>query len=127
MNNRAAFVETEKGHIVVRDAEIAELGKGEVLVKVHACAIQPADSKVAKLAILKVEYPAVLGSPVAGVVEAVGSGVTNISVGSRVVCGTKIFSQKKAKFGGLQRFSIVDASEIIEVSLCVVLDWRTLR
>jgi NADPH:quinone reductase-like Zn-dependent oxidoreductase len=116
MNNRAAFLETAKGEIVVRNAEIAELEEGEVLVKVQACAIQPADVKVAKFAMIPVEYPSVLGSPVGGVVEAVGSGVTTVSVGERVVSGTKIFSQKKAKYGGLQRYTIVDASEVIEVS-----------
>jgi NADPH:quinone reductase-like Zn-dependent oxidoreductase len=66
-----------------------------------------------------VEYPAVLGSPVAGVVKAIGAGVSKVEVGDRVVCGTKIFSHKKAKYGGLQRFSVVDESEIVEVSfLC---------
>jgi NADPH:quinone reductase-like Zn-dependent oxidoreductase len=64
-----------------------------------------------------VEYPAVLGSPVAGVVEAIGAGVSKVAVGERVVCGTKIFSHKKAKYGGLQRFSVVDASEIFKGSL----------
>ena len=34
MSNKAAFVETAKGQIVVRDAEIAQPGDGEVLVKV---------------------------------------------------------------------------------------------
>lgn len=65
---------------------------------------------------IPVEYPAVLGSPVAGTVEALGTGVSKIKVGERVVCGTKIFVHKKAKYGGLQRFSIVDASEVVEVS-----------
>jgi NADPH:quinone reductase-like Zn-dependent oxidoreductase len=63
-----------------------------------------------------VEYPAVLGSPVAGIVEAVGTGVNNVTVGERIVCGTKIFSHKRAKYGGLQRFTVVDESEVIEVS-----------
>jgi NADPH:quinone reductase-like Zn-dependent oxidoreductase len=116
MNNRAAFLETEKGKIVVRDAATAEPGEGEVLVKVQACAIQPADEKVAKSAMMPMEYPTVVGSPVAGVVEAVGSGVTKVSVGERVVCGTKLFVHKKARYGGLQRYCIVDASEVIEVS-----------
>jgi NADPH:quinone reductase-like Zn-dependent oxidoreductase len=116
MNNRAAFLESEKGSIVVRDAGISEPGPGEVLVKVFACAIQPADAKVAKLAVMKVEYPAVLGSPVAGVVEAIGADVTKVSIGERVVCGTKIFTHKKALYGGMQRFTIVDESEIVEVS-----------
>jgi NADPH:quinone reductase-like Zn-dependent oxidoreductase len=116
MTNRAAFLETEKGKIIVRDAETPEPGEGEVLVKVQACAIQPADEKVAKYAMIPMEYPTVLGSPVAGLVEAVGSGVTKVSVGERVVCGTKIFVHKKAQYGGLQRYTIVDASEVIEVS-----------
>jgi NADPH:quinone reductase-like Zn-dependent oxidoreductase len=63
-----------------------------------------------------IEYPGVLGSPVAGVVEAIGASVSKVAKGDRVVCGTKIFSHKKAKYGGLQRFSVVDESEIVEVS-----------
>ncbi|CAO2653525.1 Nn.00g029360.m01.CDS01 [Neocucurbitaria sp. VM-36] len=115
MSNKAAFVETAKGQILVRDAEIAQPGNGEVLVKVHACAIQPADSKVAKLAMIPVEYPAILGSPVAGIVEALGAGVSKVTVGERVVCSTKVFAHKKAKYGGLQRYTVVDESEIVEI------------
>ncbi|KAF2028354.1 GroES-like protein [Setomelanomma holmii] len=115
MSNRAAFLETAKGKFTVRDTERPEPGDGEVLVKVQACAIQPADEKVAKLAMIPVEYPAVLGSPVAGVVEALGAGVNKVAVGDRVVCGTKIFTHKKVKYGGLQRFSVVDESEIVEI------------
>jgi NADPH:quinone reductase-like Zn-dependent oxidoreductase len=116
MSNRAAFVEREKGPVIVRNAEISEPGEGEVLIKVDACAIQPADAKVAKLAMIPVDYPGVVGGPVAGVVEALGAGVTKVAVGERVVSSTKVFVHKKAKYGGLQRFSIVDASEVIEVS-----------
>jgi NADPH:quinone reductase-like Zn-dependent oxidoreductase len=117
MSNRAAFIESVKGSVVVRDADISEPGQGEVLVKVFACAIQPADAKVAKMAMIPVEYPAIVGSPIAGLVEAVGAGVTKISVGERIVSGTKVFTQKKAKYGGLQRFSIVDESEVVEASM----------
>ena len=65
------------------------------------------------------EYPAVLGSPVAGIVEAFGADVTKVAVGDRIVCGTKVFVAKKAKYGGLQRFSVVDESEVVEVSICI--------
>lgn len=116
MSNRAAFVESAKGAIIVRDADVPEPEEKEVLIKVQACAIQPADAKVAKLAIMPMEYPVVLGSPVAGVVEALGSSVTKVAVDDRVVCGTKIFVGKKAKYGGLQRFTIVDESEVLVVS-----------
>ena len=119
MSNRAAFVESAKGQIIVRDAETVQPEAKEVLIKVQACAIQPADSKVAKLAIMPMEYPAVLGSPVAGIVEAIGADVTKVAVGDRIVCGTKVFVAKKAKYGGLQRFSVVDESEVVEVSICI--------
>jgi NADPH:quinone reductase-like Zn-dependent oxidoreductase len=124
MSNRAAFVEEVKGQIVVRDADISEPEEKEVLIKVHACAIQPADAKVAKLAMVAVDYPAVLGSPVAGVVEKLGPGVTKVAVGDRIVCGTKIFVAKKSKYGGLQRFSIVDESEIVQVSAASAIHGR---
>ena len=39
MSNRAAFLETVKGEFRFCDADLAEPGEGEVLVKVHACAI----------------------------------------------------------------------------------------
>ncbi|KAF9693378.1 hypothetical protein EKO04_008818 [Ascochyta lentis] len=115
MSNRAAFIETEKSSVTVHDGEIVQPGQGEVLIKVQACAIQPADAKVAKQAIMPVEYPAILGSPVAGTVEVVGAGVTKVFVGQRVVCGTKIFTHKKARYGGLQRFTVVDESEILGI------------
>jgi NADPH:quinone reductase-like Zn-dependent oxidoreductase len=116
MSNLAAFVEAQKGQIVVHNAYNIEFGDGEVLVKVQACSIQPADAKVAELAMVTVEYTAILGSPVAGVVESVGGGITTVAVVKRVVSGTKIFTHKKAKYGRLQRFSTVDASDVVEVS-----------
>jgi len=65
---------------------------------------------------IPLEYPAVLGSPVGGVVQALGEGVNKVAVGDRIVCGTKIFTQKEAKYGGTQRYTLVDESEVIEVS-----------
>lgn len=72
---------------------------------------------MARQAMLALEYPTVLGSPVAGTVECLGPGTTNFVVGQRVVCGTKIFTHKEAKYGGLQRFTIVDESQVLNVSI----------
>jgi NADPH:quinone reductase-like Zn-dependent oxidoreductase len=116
MSNRAAFLLAAKGEFAVRDADIAEPGEGEVLIKVFASGIQPADAKVGKHAMLEIEYPTILGSPVAGVVEAVGPGVTKVSVGERVAAGTRVFVTLKAKHGGLQRYTLVAASDVVEVS-----------
>jgi Zn-dependent alcohol dehydrogenase len=38
MSNKAAFIESEKGHFVVHETEIAQPGEGEVLIKVRPAA-----------------------------------------------------------------------------------------
>ncbi|KAL5376810.1 hypothetical protein DPSP01_010221 [Paraphaeosphaeria sporulosa] len=113
--NRAAFLVEPKGCFEVRDAPMEQPGPGEVLIKVHAVALQPADEKVAKLAIIPVEYPAVLGGPVGGIVHALGEGVTRVAVGDRVSCGTLIFKKHKPKYGGTQRYTLVSEQEVIEI------------
>ena len=85
--------------VQVRDVADPVAGKGQVLVRVHATALNSGDSRIrgrrfppgfavpARLA-LGVRGPrrAVLGVVYSGVVEAVGSGVTGVSVGAEV-CG----------------------------------------
>lgn len=48
------------------------------------------------------EYPTILGSPAAGVVESIGAGVRKIAIGEKVVCGTKVLVHKEAKYGGFK-------------------------
>ena len=76
------------------------------------------DAIMAKTGMLKINYPTVFSSMVAGFVDAVGEGVTKVKVGDRIVSGTNIWPSKgDSKFGGLQRFTIVDEMEVIEVRL----------
>lgn len=62
-------------------------GPGEVLVQVAVASVNPLDWKVrsgALRAMLPTVFPAVLGNEIAGVVLAVGAGVTGFAVGDRV-------------------------------------------
>lgn len=62
-------------------------GPGEVRVKVAVAAVNPLDWKVrsgALFPMLTTEFPAVLGNELAGVVDEVGSGVSEFAVGDRV-------------------------------------------
>lgn len=62
-------------------------GEGEVLVRVHACAVNPLDWKVCDGSVasfLDRSPPFVIGADIAGVVEAVGSNVTRHKVGDEV-------------------------------------------
>ncbi|HEY7282317.1 MAG TPA: NADP-dependent oxidoreductase [Actinomycetota bacterium] len=72
---------------VVADIPSPEPKEGEVLVRVAAASINFYDVFVANgaaKAYMSYEFPAVLGSDVAGVVEAVGRGVEGFAAGDRV-------------------------------------------
>jgi len=62
-------------------------GPGEVLVRVSATSVNPFDLKIRSGAVrdwVPLSFPAILGTDVSGVVEAVGPGVQAFSVGDRV-------------------------------------------
>nr|WP_314608128.1 NADP-dependent oxidoreductase [uncultured Janthinobacterium sp.] len=80
-------------------------GPGELLVRVHAVGLNPIDNLIPKgdfKPILKTRLPATLGSDLAGVVVAVGGGVTRFRVGDAVYAS--IFD---TPHGSLAEFAIV--------------------
>ncbi|KAF2411677.1 NADPH:quinone reductase, partial [Microbacterium sp. B35-04] len=71
-----------------REVDSPSAGPGQVLVRVAVAAVNPLDAKIrggAMSSMFPTTFPAVLGNEIAGVVEAVGAGVTEPSVGERVV------------------------------------------
>ncbi|MCK2238843.1 MULTISPECIES: NADP-dependent oxidoreductase [unclassified Crossiella] len=85
-----AIVFTEHGGPeVLHPAEIdrPEPGPGQVRLRVKAAGVNPFDSKVRSGAFpgLPAAFPAVPGSDVAGVIDAVGPGVTEFAVGDEVL------------------------------------------
>jgi S-(hydroxymethyl)glutathione dehydrogenase/alcohol dehydrogenase len=90
---KAALLETAPGELVVDDLTVAAPGPDEVLVRTAACGLCHSDLHIIE-GKLPMSLPAVLGHEAAGVVEAVGEGVTEFSPGDHVVgclsvfCGT---------------------------------------
>lgn len=94
-----AAVYRGQGQVLVEEVAVPAIGPGELLVKVESCGICHTDLK-------KVEYdllppPRIYGHETAGVVAAVGEGVTKFAVGDRVVafhhipCGTCFYCERK--------------------------------
>ena len=82
---KALFVETPvNGEWKVRTRNIPKPGLGEILVKIHATALNPVDWKIRAFNFLVETYPAILGRDAAGTVEEVGEGVTGFAKGDRV-------------------------------------------
>ncbi|MGV2984235.1 zinc-binding dehydrogenase [Microbacterium sp. AGC85] len=65
-------------------------GEGELRIAVHACGLNPSDFQRAHYGVIEWEWPAVLGLDPAGIVDAVGPGVTRFAVGDRVVAHNDI-------------------------------------
>nr|MBA2629587.1 alcohol dehydrogenase catalytic domain-containing protein [Thermoleophilaceae bacterium] len=85
MKIRAAVLEEFAHPLVVQEVELDEPGPGEVLVRLAACGVCHTDMYTASGADPSGYAPTVLGHEGAGVVEAVGPGVTSVEPDDHVV------------------------------------------
>ncbi|HEU5216834.1 MAG TPA: alcohol dehydrogenase catalytic domain-containing protein [Gaiellaceae bacterium] len=82
---RAAVLEEFGQPLVVQEVELSEPRAGEVLVRLAACGVCHTDLYTASGADPSGYAPTVLGHEGAGVVEAVGEGVSSVAPGDHVV------------------------------------------
>jgi propanol-preferring alcohol dehydrogenase len=91
---RAAVLKALGKPLEIEDVATPEPGPGEVLVETHACGLCGTDLHICDGLAYVPRLPHIPGHEPAGVVAALGSGVTEIEVGQRVVphlfvtCGT---------------------------------------
>ena len=86
MSNQAAWYREEGKKLSVGEAELYKPAADEVLIRVHAAAVNPVDYKIqsAMRAGYVKKFPIVIGEDVAGIVDAAGAGVTRFKKGDRV-------------------------------------------
>lgn len=82
--HKALVLEKKFGEYAVADVATPKPGPGEILVKVHAAALNPFDWKIQKYGIFVETFPAILGSDVAGEISGLGEGVSGFKIGDRV-------------------------------------------
>ncbi|CAA7269957.1 unnamed protein product [Cyclocybe aegerita] len=99
---KALLVEKKFGDFVVGETEKYKPGPGEILIKVHAVALNPRDWKMRKYGFFMDEFPAVLGIDIAGEVEELGVGVTEHKLGDRVFFQGDLEKHKS----GFQQYAI---------------------
>ena len=92
MNNRAAWIKSRKQHpLVVEDAPAAHPGPEEVVIKNAYVAINPVDWKIQDYGVGPPNYPNILGRDIAGEIVEVGSNVTRLRTGQRVIAYVLFF------------------------------------
>ncbi|KAF5004235.1 hypothetical protein FDECE_9264 [Fusarium decemcellulare] len=85
--NKAAYLTAVKAPLEISPAPMPEAKEDEVVVKIHAVALNPVDAAQQRLGpsvFPWLKFPAILGCDVSGQVTAVGSGVTKFKIGDRV-------------------------------------------
>jgi S-(hydroxymethyl)mycothiol dehydrogenase len=85
VEGRAAILEAPGEAAVIRDIVVDEPGPNEVLVKIVASGVCHTDLTVKNLNGNGMAFPIVLGHEGAGIIEAVGEGVTHLQPGDAVV------------------------------------------
>lgn len=105
-------------------------GRGEVRVAVHAIGVNPVDWKMRSGGPLRLAArvirtvrgprgPIILGVDFAGVIDAVGAGVTNLAVGQRVVGGTNF---SRGQHGSYADTVVVRADQVCQLPDSVSFD-----
>lgn len=106
--NNAAWIKAAKSRpFVVEPAPVWTPEANEILVKNHAVAINPVDGSLQAAGWWPLNYPTVLGQDVAGVVAAVGPGVTQFKVGDRVVGHAVGMATKRDQDNAFQEYTIL--------------------
>ena len=98
------------GVLVYENAPSPHPGPGEVLVRVHAAAINPVDWKIREghlKEMLHHTLPLILGWDVSGVVESLGTGVVRLKVGDEVFSRPDI-----ARDGAYAEFIVIREAEV---------------
>lgn len=113
VSNSAAWIEAPFADLVVRASPVPTPGPGQVVVQVRAVAVNPLDAIVqsnGRLMYRWLDYPAVLGEDVAGVVVAVGEGAHRFAVGDRLVAYATGLEKGRdhVSGGGFQHLVAVD-------------------
>jgi D-arabinose 1-dehydrogenase-like Zn-dependent alcohol dehydrogenase len=84
---KAAQVAGVGSGLQIVEREIPDPGPGEVRIKVHACGVCHSEALVVEGSWPGIPYPRVPGHEVAGIVDALGAGVSEWSEGQRVGVG----------------------------------------
>ncbi|KAH8801803.1 zinc-binding oxidoreductase CipB [Xylogone sp. PMI_703] len=115
-SNAAAWLSTPKDYpFTVGSAPLWTPGKGEILVRNHAVAINPVDGSLQSTAWWPLSYPTILGQDVAGEVVEVGPDVTRFKKGDRVLGHAVGMATKQNRDDAFQHYIILQTNMVSEI------------
>ncbi|GAB1319869.1 Enoyl reductase (ER) domain-containing protein [Madurella fahalii] len=113
--NLAAVLHAKATDLVVEERPIPSPGSGEILIRHHAIAVNPIDTKRQALGLYTPSYPVILGNDVSGIVAAVGLNVTTFKAGDRVIGFVDAFHTGNNDRAAFQTYSICNAINAVHL------------
>ncbi|KAJ4245519.1 hypothetical protein NW762_014028 [Fusarium torreyae] len=111
MENKAFWLNGPGTLPHVGAAAVPVPSEDELLVQVKAVAVQPGEWKIqAGLIPIPLNYPAVIGVSLSGIVEKVGPGVDRFQPGDRVACNSTGTLRNDHRYGAYQKYCLVPQS-----------------
>jgi NADPH:quinone reductase-like Zn-dependent oxidoreductase len=107
--NKAAWLLKAGTPFEIKVAPLNKPGPGEILVKNHAVAMNPADFKMQDEGLFIKDFPTIIGCDLAGEVVEIGPNVTEVKVGQRVLGQPAQLLTGKPKDAPFQHYTIVKA------------------
>ncbi|KAG7444478.1 GroES-like protein [Guyanagaster necrorhizus] len=109
---KVLVLQSRQARFTVGTRPIPTAGRGQLLVKVLAAGLNPVDWKIQTYGAFVDNYPAVLGTDIAGEVVDIGEDVTGWSKGDRVVYQGSYFESDGA---GFQQYSLIAADFVAKI------------
>ncbi|PCH39331.1 GroES-like protein [Wolfiporia cocos MD-104 SS10] len=106
LRQKSLLLTHKQGPLVVKTTNVPKPGPGQLLIKVHAAALNPIDWKIQAYGMVVSKYPAVLGSDIAGTVEDVGEGSSGFMKGDHIITQGIIGDNEHS---GFQQYALGDA------------------
>lgn len=113
--HKAVFLDGKQKPFRIGDIDTKSPGKGEVLIRSKAIAINPVDWKVQDFGVFVDNWPAILGEDVAGDVVEVGEGVTRVKPGQRVFAHAPYLMSKVLQHASFQELVLVSEAEVVPI------------
>ncbi|GAA6033726.1 hypothetical protein JCM8097_004400 [Rhodosporidiobolus ruineniae] len=113
--NNAAWLVEKGAPLEVGPAPVGTPGEAEVLIKVHAVAIEPVDNMVQATGFMVCEWPFLLGQSLAGEVVEVGSAVQNVKKGDRVLGHSVALVTQVSTQAAFQNYALLPALSVAPI------------
>lgn len=113
--NLAAWLDESGQPYTIRGAPVPSPGPDDVVIRVHAVAINPVDAGRQASGIMITTYPWIVGVDGAGTIHSIGNNIADLSPGDRVIAMGDEYLAAQSSHGMFQRYAAVGRKNVCKI------------